>query len=106
MSPEDNKILSRRLLEDLWNAKNLALQDEVLTTDFIEHIGGASLHTEEIKQMISANLAAFPDIQATVEDQLAEEDKVVTRWKVRGTHRRTDGYPGFGQSDYGNGDRD
>jgi hypothetical protein len=49
MSPEQKKILSRRLLEDLWNAKDLALLDEVLTTDFIEHIGGASLHTEEIK---------------------------------------------------------
>jgi hypothetical protein len=49
ISPEQKKILSRRLLEDLWNAKDLALLDEVLTTDFIEHIGGASLHTEEIK---------------------------------------------------------
>jgi hypothetical protein len=69
MSTDENKILSRRFLEDLWNAKNFATLDEVLTADFVEHIGGASLSTEEIKQMLSANLAAFPDMQATIEDQ-------------------------------------
>ncbi len=86
MSTEENKMLSRRFLEDLWNAKNLAALDEVLTADFVEYIGGTSSNTEEVKQMLSANLAAFPDMQATIEDQIAEGDKVVTRWTVRATH--------------------
>jgi steroid delta-isomerase-like uncharacterized protein len=87
MSTDENKILSRCFLEDLWNAKNLAALDEILTADFVEHIGEASLNVEGIKQMLSANFAAFPDMQATIEDQIAEGDMVVTRWTARGTHK-------------------
>ncbi len=32
-------------------------------------------------------LSAFPDMRVTVEDVIAEADKVVTRWTIRGTHR-------------------
>jgi predicted ester cyclase len=40
-----------------------------------------------VQMMLSANFAAFPDMQATIEDQIAEGDMVVTRWTARGTHQ-------------------
>lgn len=44
-------------------------------------------HSRELyMQFIISTRAAFPDLHATVEDQIAEGDKVVTRWSVKGTH--------------------
>jgi len=42
---------------------------------------------EEAKQFYSMYLSAFPDLNATVEDVIAEDDKVVTRYTIRGTHQ-------------------
>jgi steroid delta-isomerase-like uncharacterized protein len=40
-----------------------------------------------MKAFVASHRRAFPDAHSTVEDQLAEGDKVVTRWRARGTHR-------------------
>jgi predicted ester cyclase len=40
-----------------------------------------------VKAFVAAYRRAFPDAHSTVENQVAEEDKVVTRWRARGTHR-------------------
>ena len=42
---------------------------------------------EEAKQFYSMYLSAFPDLHVTVEDVMAEGDKAVTRWTIRGTHQ-------------------
>lgn len=86
---EQNKILDRRFFEEAWNRGNYDVIDELVASDFIGHsppnddIPGA----EGLKQYISTLREAFPDVRLTVEDQIAEGDRVVTRWTARGTHR-------------------
>ena len=85
MSTEENKALLRRLFEEVWNQGNLAPLHEVLAADFLYHPDLRGL--EAYKQAIRLYLTAFPDLHFTIEDMLAEGDRVVTRWTLRGTHQ-------------------
>ena len=90
MSTEENKALARRLIEEAWNQGNLAVVDELLVYDHVPHhsmIGNQPPSRELYKQFIVRTRAAFPDMHATIEDQVAEGDKVVTHWSVQGTHQ-------------------
>src|SRR5713226_1186473 len=88
MSTEDNKLLVRRLFEEVLNQRNLALIDEFFSPNHVEHASTGPVHgTEGMKQYYMIYLTAFPDTHYTVEDQIAEGDKVVTRWTARGTHK-------------------
>jgi steroid delta-isomerase-like uncharacterized protein len=62
--------------------------DDLFTPDFVRHDpGGRELHgTEQDRQFISSFCTAFPDVHFTVEDQIAEGDKVVVRYRFQGTH--------------------
>ena len=80
MSKEANKVLARRIVEEMWNTQNLKVVDEVYAPEF----GGGH---EATKQFVLANLAAFPDLHNTIQDQIAENDLVVTRYVIRGTHQ-------------------
>jgi predicted ester cyclase len=92
MSTEENKALARRLIEEAWNQGNLAIVDELMVPD---HVGHHSLvpnqppSRELYKQFIVRTRTAFPDLHATIEEQIAEGDLVVTRWSVQGTHQGT-----------------
>jgi steroid delta-isomerase-like uncharacterized protein len=84
-----NKELSRRFTE-LFSTGDEALADEVLSPDVVFNgtAGDGELHgVEELKAFVAGYRRAFPDAHSTVEDQLAEGDKVVTRWRARGTHQ-------------------
>ncbi len=88
MSTEDNKALVRRLFEEVWNQGNMALIAEVYSPAHIEHTSSGPVHGHEgYKQYVMLYRTAFPDAHYTVEDQIAEGDKVVTRWSARGTHQ-------------------
>ena len=80
MSKESNKILARRIVEEMWNTQNLQVVDEVYAPEF----GGGHAAA---KQFVSANLAAFPDLEISIQDQIAENDLVVTRYMMRATHQ-------------------
>lgn len=85
---EQNKILDRRFFEEVWNQGNYAVVDELTASDFVGHSFLGDIHGPEgVKQYISTLHEAFPDVQMAVEDQIAEGDRVVTRWTARGTHR-------------------
>jgi steroid delta-isomerase-like uncharacterized protein len=87
---EQNKMLVRRGIEELWNRGNFAVLDELVASDFVVHAStpAAEIHGREgAKQFLSMLHAAFPDIHFTIEDQIAEGDRVVTRWTARATHR-------------------
>jgi len=90
MSTADNKALARRLIEESWNQGNLNTVDELMATD---HVGHHSLVPKQptgrefYKQYIVRTRTAFPDFHATIEEQIAEGDLVVTRWSVQGTHQ-------------------
>jgi steroid delta-isomerase-like uncharacterized protein len=86
MSVEENKAIFRRIVEEGFNKGNLAIVDELVATDHLNH--SDNVHgPEEYKQFITVYRTAFPDLQMTVEDQIAEGDKVVNRWTARGTHK-------------------
>jgi steroid delta-isomerase-like uncharacterized protein len=85
----DNKELSRRILEEVWNQQNLDAVDEMIAANFVQHHAQSPLGVrgvEEYKQFVRHHLSAFPDCQFTVDDQIAEGPMVVTRWTVTGTH--------------------
>ena len=84
---EESKALVRRLIEEAWNKGNLAVVDELLSPDYVLHIDapGAS-DREGYKQAVIMHRTAFSDFYFTIEDMIAEGDKVVLRATLRGTH--------------------
>jgi predicted ester cyclase len=88
MSTEDNKALVRRFFEDGWNKQNLALVDELLSADYVDHNlpPGFPPTRDGFKQSASTYWSGFPDGRIEIEDQVAEGDTVVTRWSGRATH--------------------
>jgi ketosteroid isomerase-like protein len=78
MSSEDNKALYRRGFEEVWNKGNLAVVDEHNAANVVTHTppGPPLQGTEAFKQFIQMYRSAFLDVQFTIEDQIAEGDKV------------------------------
>ncbi len=81
-----NKEVARRFLEEIWNRSNFAVVDEVLARDYDGHSSTVIRGPEGAVAFIPRLRAAFPDFQFKVLDQIAEGDKVATRWKLCGTH--------------------
>ena len=82
-----NKDLVRQYLE-IWNTGNLTSVDEIVAVDFVFHrVGGDLKGHEALRQYITVFRTAFPDLHFTVEDVIAEGDKVVTHWTMTGTHK-------------------
>lgn len=86
---EENKAILRRFYEEVFNRGNLAILDELGAPGFIDHnpSPGQAPGIEGVKQMFTAMRAAFPDMRVTVEDMLAEGDKVAAHTSFRATHR-------------------
>ena len=88
---EQNKALVRRLLEEAFGQGKVDVVDEVLDTDFVcydpNSESGEVRGAETIKGEIEYFRNALPDLTYTVEDQIAEGDRVVTRYTVSGTHQ-------------------
>src|SRR6266704_5871760 len=90
MSTEENKALVRRFYDEVTNGRNVAVLDELLSPHFEGFkVEGADhgQNREEFKQTITMVLNAFPDHHQAIHDWIAENDKVVTRWTVQGTHQ-------------------
>ncbi len=85
---EANKAIVRRLIEEM-DKGNLDILDELLSTDYGYHFPGSPepLDRQAHKESARAFYEAFPDLRHTIEDQIAEGDRVVTRLTNRGTHR-------------------
>jgi len=89
MSVEENKAVVRRVWEEVANQKNLALVDELYAANFVFHRAGMEdiRGPEGLKQLLTTFLTAFPDLHFTIEDLVAEGDKVVDRVTATGTHK-------------------
>ena len=85
MSQEENKAIVRRFFEEAWNRQNLDVIDEIFASTIV--FNGQSVTRDAVKQALAGRRAAFPDIQVTVDDQVAEGEKVSTRRTWRATHR-------------------
>ena len=88
---DQNKALARRNFEEVWNQGKLAVIDELVAMDATFHDpnvpGGKFTGPEGLKQFVEIYKKAFPDVQLTIDDQVAEGDKVVSRWTATGTHK-------------------
>ena len=88
MSTEENKALVRRLIEEAWNKGNLAVIDELLSPDYVLHIAAPGTPDREgYKQAVNMYRTAFPDFHFTIEDMVAEGEKVAIRATMRGTQQ-------------------
>ena len=88
MSAQDNKALVRRFVDEVQSAGNIDLIDEICSPEFVNYSAPPGLPTdcEGIKILTAMFRGAFPDSYFTVEDMVAEGDKVVTRKTFHGTH--------------------
>lgn len=84
---EENKATTRRLMEEVWTKGNLSLVNELIAADGVMHDPQSPpVHgTEGYKQFVSMYRNAFPDLHLTINDLIAEGDKVVCRWTASGT---------------------
>jgi steroid delta-isomerase-like uncharacterized protein len=92
MNLDHNKALVRRAVEEVWNKGDLSVVSEVYSPDFVSHqhshpnrgdvrgVAALVAFQREFRE-------AFPDFHDTIDDQVAEGDKVVTRVTSSGTHR-------------------
>jgi len=89
MSAEANKIVVRRLVDEAQSRGNIAVVDELMAEDFIDHtpFPGVPPTREGVKMLFGYLRTAFPDLHVRVEEQIADEAKVVTRKTFEGTHR-------------------
>jgi steroid delta-isomerase-like uncharacterized protein len=87
---QDNKAISRQIVEEAFNKGNVDVLDEIVSQDIVFHDPGAPPNMapgrEGLKQMVLGYRIAYPDIKVTIEDEIVEGDKVVTRWSARGTN--------------------
>ena len=89
MSLEENKAIAHRFAE-VWGHESLATVDELASPSLSVSypILPDVIHgPEAFKQFLTGFHTAFPDANVTLEDEIAESDKVVVRWKLRGTHK-------------------
>jgi steroid delta-isomerase-like uncharacterized protein len=88
MSTPENKAIIRRLFEEGLSTGDMALLDEIVAQDFTLHGAPPGLPSgrEGLKLLVGMFRSAFPDYRDSIEDLVAEGDKVVVRWTFRGTH--------------------
>src|SRR6266705_1857502 len=89
MGTEANKALVRRYVE-LYNTGSVALADEIIASDFVDHTHPElKPGPEEVKHEVTAFRTAFPDAYIRIEDMISEGETVALRFILRGTHRGT-----------------
>jgi predicted ester cyclase len=88
VSDEDNKVLVRRFVDEVQSGGNIDLIDEICSPQFVNHSAppGIPADCDGIKMVTAMFRRAFPDSYFTVEDMMAEGDKVATRKTFHGTH--------------------
>ena len=91
MSSETNKTVSRRFFEEVFGKGKLNVLDEIIAKDHVNSgpgsLSGLPTGPEGTKQLVTVYRNAFPDVHFTIDEQLAEGDKVMTRWTAHGTHQ-------------------
>ena len=92
MSLDENKAIVQRILKEFWIDGNVAVLDELLASDCINHeqsspeLRGKQACEQWANDVRLVNRQGFPDFDITLEDIVAEGDKVVKRWAFEGTH--------------------
>jgi steroid delta-isomerase-like uncharacterized protein len=89
VTPEENKDVVRRYIADVFNTGTVANLDDPAVADYVEHspLPGQGSGLEGLRQRATILRTAFPDFHVTIEDLVAEGDKVAVRWTTRATHQ-------------------
>ncbi len=84
-----NKAATRRFIDEAFGKGNLAVVDELVADDYVDHNPPPNLPADKagLKQVVTMFRSAFPDLTVTVQDIVAEGDKVAVRVVTRGTHQ-------------------
>jgi steroid delta-isomerase-like uncharacterized protein len=86
----EREALARRFIEDGFNEGRLEVLDEVVSDDFVSHdpqvrLGGLRGPAAG-RSVITTYRGAFPDLRMTIDDVVAQGDRVAIRWTATGTH--------------------
>ena len=86
---EENKAIFRRYAEEVGNQLNMELVDEIFDRYLSHQPDGSTLERgpQDVKRFHREFRSAFPDFHISIEDQIAEGDKVVSHYTIRGTHQ-------------------
>ena len=91
MSAEENKKKVRRFMEEAFGQDKPELLEDLLDPDFVRYDpyieAGEVRGVQTVKENIVWFHNVFPDLTCTIEDQVAEGEKVVSRYTIRGTHQ-------------------
>jgi len=85
----ENKAIARRLYEEVWNKRRLELVDEIISPSHALHDSnalGSSIGPEAYKRTVARFITGFPDLRFSIEDAVAENEKLVVAWTISGTH--------------------
>lgn len=87
MSTEENRALIQRLSDELWDRRNTAIIDELFAPAWVDHDAQPGLPPgrDGLKALATGIHAAFSDGRSTIEDVVAEGDKIVWRWSYQAT---------------------
>ena len=91
--PSDNPVKVRNIklihtvFSEIWNKGNVDLIDDLFADDFVGHFPGETLHGRRaLVNQVNAHRSSFPDWTEEVEDTIADQDRVVVRFRSRGTN--------------------
>jgi len=93
-SPEDidptevNKAVAKRFLNEVWNQGDVSVIDEITVPNYVLHEGSEDIEgSEALKQYVTVYRTSIPDINFTIDEIFAENDKVVIRFTASGTQQ-------------------
>ena len=89
MSSTQNKTISQRFIEEVFNARKTEEANNFVTHDVIYHGMGEEVRgLEEFKRWVAEDLSAFPDMKITIVDNFGEGNKVAVSWTLKATHEK------------------
>jgi steroid delta-isomerase-like uncharacterized protein len=86
---QENIALARRWFEELWNQGRFEIIDEMADTHAVgrgQMLHDAPIDLKQFREFAHHLRSAFPDFHVTIEDTIAEKDRVVLRWQADMTH--------------------
>ncbi|MCX5660592.1 MAG: ester cyclase [Planctomycetota bacterium] len=85
----DNKAIVARFIDETLNKGSVDAAGQFMCDDVVEQVPfpGQGPGLEGVKDVLRAMRSAFPDLHISIDEQIAEGDKVVTRFGLAGTHR-------------------
>ena len=88
MGVEENKVVVRRVIDEVFNNKDMSVLPELVSSNYVYHSPqGEYKGTEGLSEIISAYHNAFPDVYATIDEMVAEGNTVACRISIQGTFK-------------------